>query len=588
MSGFRAFLFHLGSLRFAAVLLMLALVAMAYATFYESSHGLELARRAIYDNWWFQLILTLIAVNLTLAVVVRYPFTRRQIGFVITHSSVLVILAGAVVTGLWGVRGQITLVEGQSGEQFDAEVDMLSLREKSQNVEKSKSQNPQSEASTRLDIGSTVPIDNPSMPALTLDDVTVRALRFLPDAVPEQDVLNDGQEPNLALEVSVTQADEQETEWLFANPQSVRVGPLSVEVRTVSGMDELNAAVAAASVEESDAGAYLDISVGDKPYRIDVKPNIGKTVPVGDTDVRIDISNYFPHALVGAGGLRSASDRPVNPAVVLNVIRGERRQRQFCFALHPEFTHGAQEGLEDVKVRLAGIQTASGSSDVQLIVLPDGAVHVVFRAPGAKASDAPAPVGSAVQTPWPKTTLTLLQRFDRARTVTRLEPITPPGENPWPAFELEVRRGQERQRVNLRKHTPASVRLGDRTYELRFEYEQCDLGFTLTLDKFTVGTYPGTGRPRSFESQVRIVDDRTSRELGGVISMNAPLKYGGFTLYQSGYRQAKEGTSSTLSVARDPGMPIVFAGYGLAIIGMIVVLATRITVYRQAQALMNE
>jgi len=71
--------------------------------------------------------------------------------------------------------------------------------------------------------------------------------------------------------------------------------------------------------------------------------------------------------------------------------------------------------------------------------------------------------------------------------------------------------------------------------------------------------------------------------LGGRVSMNAPLSYGGYDLFQSGYHRDHSGTYSTLSVVHDPGMWIVFAGYGLAILGMLVVLITRIAVHRKVQ-----
>ena len=42
-----------GSLWFAAVLLVLLLVGMACATVFESTHGAEQALSAFYRSWWF-------------------------------------------------------------------------------------------------------------------------------------------------------------------------------------------------------------------------------------------------------------------------------------------------------------------------------------------------------------------------------------------------------------------------------------------------------------------------------------------------------------------------------------------------------
>jgi len=64
--------------------------------------------------------------------------------------------------------------------------------------------------------------------------------------------------------------------------------------------------------------------------------------------------------------------------------------------------------------------------------------------------------------------------------------------------------------------------------------------------------------------------------------MNHPAKHGGYTLYQSRYSQQEGGQAiSFLSVARDPGQPIVFAGYIALMTGMLVVLGTRIAERRR-------
>ena len=58
--------------------------------------------------------------------------------------------------------------------------------------------------------------------------------------------------------------------------------------------------------------------------------------------------------------------------------------------------------------------------------------------------------------------------------------------------------------------------------------------------------------------------------------MNRPVKYAGYTLYQSRYQPGRHGATSVLSVSRDPGLPIVFAGYIVTMVGMVVVLVRRV------------
>jgi ABC-type transport system involved in cytochrome c biogenesis permease subunit len=106
------------------------------------------------------------------------------------------------------------------------------------------------------------------------------------------------------------------------------------------------------------------------------------------------------------------------------------------------------------------------------------------------------------------------------------------------------------------------------------------LPFSLRLDAFEMDLYPGTRQPAMFRSRVT-VRDPSGPERAAVIEMNRPLSYRGYQLFQSSYQIQGGREMSVLSVSKDPGQPIVFLGYGLLVLGMIVVLATRIAQRRE-------
>lgn len=100
------------------------------------------------------------------------------------------------------------------------------------------------------------------------------------------------------------------------------------------------------------------------------------------------------------------------------------------------------------------------------------------------------------------------------------------------------------------------------------------LGFTLRLDDFQIDHYPGTRRPAMFRSLVTTID-ATGTETQHKIWMNNELHWDGFKFFQSSYQMRGGREMSILSVSRDPGQTIVFWGYGLLVLGMIMVLVTR-------------
>jgi cytochrome c biogenesis protein ResB len=144
-----------------------------------------------------------------------------------------------------------------------------------------------------------------------------------------------------------------------------------------------------------------------------------------------------------------------------------------------------------------------------------------------------------------------------------------------PALLLEISTPDHSSTMWVQKHRSRPVTVDGELYEITYGERTVDLGFTLTLNRFHIGHYPGTSQPRSFESHVTITDPNTGREISQVISMNHPTDYAGYSLFQSSYRVGGGQRISYLSVSRDPGLPIVFAGYITTLIGMVVVLATR-------------
>lgn len=101
------------------------------------------------------------------------------------------------------------------------------------------------------------------------------------------------------------------------------------------------------------------------------------------------------------------------------------------------------------------------------------------------------------------------------------------------------------------------------------------LPFSVKLDDFVLETYPGTMRPAGFSSLVQITDRETGRTFPAKIWMNHELHYRGYALFQSSYEQSGGREATVLSVSKDPGQAIVFAGFITLILGMIIVLATR-------------
>jgi cytochrome c biogenesis protein ResB len=176
----------------------------------------------------------------------------------------------------------------------------------------------------------------------------------------------------------------------------------------------------------------------------------------------------------------------------------------------------------------------------------------------------------------------VLRRFDNALVSWSIEPVERKREARIPALLVEVTGQEQSSSVWVQKYDRRRVVLEGTPYELRFDDKRVPLGFALTLNQFHIGHYPGTRRPRSFESHVTIRDPASGREQDRIIWMNHPTKHGGYALFQSNYDLAGGRRTSILSVSRDPGLPVVYAGYVAMMVGMVVVLVTRALERRRA------
>ena len=103
-----------------------------------------------------------------------------------------------------------------------------------------------------------------------------------------------------------------------------------------------------------------------------------------------------------------------------------------------------------------------------------------------------------------------------------------------------------------------------------------DLPFTLALEDFHAEFYPRSDIPKEFTSRVRVIDGDAQRT--AVISMNEPLRYGGYTLFQASYAtdERDETLASIFAVVRNPARSLPYIVSLLIAVGLILHFALRV------------
>ena len=104
----------LASLKLAVISLSSLAAALALGTFFERSYGTSAAQDYVYQSTWFAVLLAFLAINILCAALIRFPWKRRQTGFVITHLGLLVLIFGSYFSFKTADEGMVVFLEGES------------------------------------------------------------------------------------------------------------------------------------------------------------------------------------------------------------------------------------------------------------------------------------------------------------------------------------------------------------------------------------------------------------------------------------------------------------------------------------------
>ena len=110
-------------------------------------------------------------------------------------------------------------------------------------------------------------------------------------------------------------------------------------------------------------------------------------------------------------------------------------------------------------------------------------------------------------------------------------------------------------------------------YELELRFRRTYTPYHVTLKDVQKNVYVGTDRPKDFRSIVTLVDTtrKEAKPINFEIWMNNPLRYGGFTFYQSNYDAGGEGRPemTSLQVVENEGWTIPYLACMITAVGML-------------------
>jgi hypothetical protein len=346
--AYRVFEF-LSSIRLAVIVLPWLIIECIVGALIEAKVNTGAARYFVYDSWHFFACLGMLALNIFSAAVIRFPWKRYQVGFVVTHIGLLILLFGSFLTLRHKLDSLMvaTKFEGQSDESrwaktiVDPTKELIEVAELDEKTGKEKNT-----YRTHVELGpftwgdklfGFIPWrrDHEETYKLSNGD-QVRVKQFYANCAKEETYVP--AEPGVLGLPAIKAELAFDGRALFS-----RWIPLGTQVKSVDLQFGVLTAWKASSEEYwrhfvhaqpkasqggEDAGGgllgWLTVSTGERQHRFRVDDlRRGKALPIPGTKDSIEVVDYFADARLGSkpGSLTAGGDEPNNPGLHLRIVR---------------------------------------------------------------------------------------------------------------------------------------------------------------------------------------------------------------------------------------------------------------------------
>jgi hypothetical protein len=562
----------LGSLKLAVFLLISIALACAVATFAESKFSIKVAKYYIYEAPWFTLWLLALVANLACAALTRWPWQRKHLGFVVTHSGIILMLFGAMIGREFGFEGTTTLKK--AGEPSG----MLVIDETIFLVE-----SPDSGMMYEIPLPVEVRVPHPDRPRVLEvpdSDYSVEILDYAENLTVRAQVEADpAQSGPAGIELEMFTAMMNQTmnipmalapvetrnfdlmgrariEWMEKLPPVVRtkkkVAPEYRETQMIfarmpespvwhNTLGKASGLQFRLEVNPSGEGTVRILHPGGSSEVRPLKSVLDKPFTDAGTGAKVHVTRYWPDLRMVDGQPVSASDQPNNPAVLIT---------------------------------LTGKMEMQGASVPVLRMAPnaDGSVFYHLLRGTELVGQGRVRAGDAFMTGWADWKATLKAYYPHARIRTVAEKSTGVGgDGAIPGIRAAlVKKGDKRSEpVWIPSGTSKVLEIDGQAVRAGFGLKTHKLDFLVALEDFQVPRDEGTDTPANFISSVRFDGTATPGPVRATVEMNTPASYppgwwGALTGLNYKFSQAgwdpNELDTTTLQVLFDPGWSFKWMG----------------------------
>ncbi|MCF6156268.1 MAG: hypothetical protein E3K36_13725 [Candidatus Brocadia sp.] len=511
----------------------------------------------VFYSYWFSFLLVLLCANLICCTIKRWKNTFLQTGFILTHLSLVLILIGGVVKFQLGVKGGVNVYEGKSVNYFLTQ--LINRQGKLDYVKKDlpfsialddfilEKNEPKFQlvsyvkSKDRQKVLDVKPGKRQRVPG---SDYRVTIKDYIPDAELQQEPMNTSDKPeNPAIFVRLMGSEKVAAEgWLLAhdrNSYEDKKQNLRIEYVWLPSQEELDKAIS--SVEAGHA--KVSVAIAGQGLSQDYSLELNKVFKFEGTEYSIRMLQY----VLNYGDKRPLHEQPSdNPAVQIEINGPEGAETRWVFEKFPDWDKMHPGKYKNVKLTCSGIASAyMAKNTIRIFQSPEGKQVIAYIKDKRVAETIPWELEKKYTIADTGNQLTVSKyfpSFDFKREV-----IKKSDEIGIPAILVEVDGPRGKTEDWLFSNNQYATWYPDNNFAL---------------------VYESTGESiKHFTSKLRIEENgQTVAEK--TIRVNDPLKYKGYAIYQSSY-DPEAGNFSGLQIVKDPGIPVVYSGFGALCFGVI-------------------
>ncbi|RJP64694.1 MAG: hypothetical protein C4532_18805 [Candidatus Abyssobacteria bacterium SURF_17] len=523
----------------------------------------------IYHDLRFIILLVLLGLNTFACTLNRLKLQWRMLGMMMTHFGLLLILTGGLIGAIAGVKGFMVIHEGETTDemsigQVSHGVETLPFEVKLVDFILDTHEEPaeelivfdvkaKRESKYKIEQGKSYPLPQPGW----VKPVSLLGLNFNPTGTVEITTvfphatmvtsLTEGPEKTgiAAVEFRILGNNVEESAFAVSQMQHPYVfapAKIGVGYAKIASANTVDEQIRKAAATFAQATNRLEVTVPEKTAPTVYSADVGSKFEVAGTDYSIEVLRYVPDFVIDTTTrqVTSRSQFPNNPAIQVRVTGPAGAKEQWIFSKFP-----AVHTAGDIPLQLKFLRNESmaGIEDYVLVLSPaDGDPVFAHIAEGKPAKTAKLEPGKPFEIGDTGYRIVADKFFENANMKPEMVNRTDgPGH---PAIEITLDHGGSPKSHYLWAGNPTDVN----GYRMMYHQEE---------------------RIRDFYSILQIID-------GGKmvaekkIEVNDPLRYGGYSFYQSSY-DSEALRWSGLQVKKDPGVPLVYAGFSFQILGMIVI-----------------